>query len=154
MSGNDTLSSALVPLQQRPLLLPAVCIIEILDYSRPTEFNAAMDWLLGNIQWRSQKIPVVSFERLNQRQFAEFSATNRIMIIRRTTEECEVPYYGMVIQGLPQPHTLTKGEISTSQDSVGPAEKMQALFREIPVVIPNLGFVEKQLSAVVAHFSV
>ncbi|OED44694.1 hypothetical protein ACH42_06855 [Endozoicomonas sp. (ex Bugula neritina AB1)] len=150
MSGNNSVSSALVPLQQRPLLLPIACIIDVLDYRRPEETDADISWFLGNTHWRSQNIPVISFERLNQRQFAEFSATNRIMIIRRTTEECSIPYYGVVIQGMPQTQTITEKDIIDSSEETGPAEKMQILFKEVPVILPDLGFIEEKLSEVLA----
>ena len=146
MSGNNTIASLLVPLQQRPLLLPTACVVEVLEYSRPTKKASDHPWLLGETRWRGQEIPVISFELLNQRKFAEFSATNRIMIVRRTTEECEIPFYAMVIQGLPQPLELSKDDIKPSQEDVGTAEKMQVTFKNVPVALPDLGLVEESLS--------
>ena len=150
MSDNNTMSSLLVSLQQRPLILPTACVVEVLDYSRPANKTSGADWLLGNTRWRGQDIPVISFELLNQRQFAEFSATNRIMIVRRTTEECEIPYYGVVIQGLPQPLELHEKDIKESSEEAGAAEKMQVMFKEIPAVLPDLGRIEEKLSAAIA----
>lgn len=148
MSAKNTMTSVLVPLQQRPLLLPAACVVEVLDYSRPEKTTRETDWLLGNTLWRGQEIPVISFEKLNRRQFAEFSATNRIMIVRRTTEECDIPYYGMIVQGLPQSQSLVPEDMTVSQEETGPAEKIQVLFREVPAILPDLAYVEEQLTVV------
>ena len=146
MSGHNTMSSLLVSLQQTPLLLPMACVVEVLDYTRPASISTDNDWLLGSIHWHGKKIPIVSFELLNHRQFTEFSASNKIMVVRRTTEQGVIPFYGVVTQGLPKPIELSKEEVSISAEQPRPAEKMQVLYKEVSAVLPDLGYLEEKLS--------
>ncbi len=147
---NTELSSILVPLQQRPLLLPVNCVADVIDYTRPDSRNKQRDnqsanWHLGEIKWRNTSVPLVSFELLNKGRFAEFSATNRIVIMNRTTHYSKHPFYAIVIQGLPKPMLLNRGDVNTSTEKAGPLEKMRVMLREIPASIPNLELLEKQL---------
>lgn len=140
-----TLSSLLIPMQQKPLLVPAVCIVDIIDYSRPTGKNHPEDWYLGDIVWRGQQIPLIAFERLNQRRFAEFSASARLAVFNTMTEGSETPFYGMVIQGLPQSIELQFSDVQTAEAEVGVAEKMQVTVNQLPSCIPNLELVDEKL---------
>ncbi len=149
MSERDnTVSSLLVPLQQRPLLLPAACVVEVIDFVRPQNSFPEIDWVLGATRWRGLDIQVVSFELLGQSQFTEFSATNRIMIVRRTTEACSEPFYGLVTQGMPKPVELHPDDLKLRETSHTPSEKMQVLFRDLPTTLPDLAFLEERLSEV------
>lgn len=151
MPGILSISSILVPMQQRPLLLPTACIAEVQDYSRPEDNYSETDWLLGDVLWRGQKIPVVSFERMNQGRFAEFSASNRIAVMNRTTKNERLPFYGMVIQGIPQPLTLMREEVRNSAEEPGPMEKHRVMMRDIPASIPDLAILEQRLEETVTE---
>ena len=146
MSGNhQPISSVLIPIQQRPLLIPSACIAGIQDYSRPEQNYPDTEWLLGDLRWRGIKIPVVSFERLNQGRFAEFSATNRIAIMHRTSKNDNLPFYAMVVQGVPQPLTLVREEVRNSAEEKGPMEKHRVILRDVPVSIPDLMLLEQNV---------
>ena len=142
-----TLSSLLIPMQQKPLLVPAVCVVDIIDYSRPTGKNHPEDWYLGDIVWRGQQIPLIAFERLNQRRFAEFSASARLAVFNTMTEGSETAFYGMVIQGLPQSIELQFSDIQTAEADVGVAEKTQVIVNELPSCIPDLELVDEKLKS-------
>ncbi|WP_257264760.1 chemotaxis protein CheW [Endozoicomonas sp. ONNA2] len=141
------ISSVLIPMQQRPLLIPSACIAGIQDYSRPEANYPETEWLLGDLDWRRTIIPVVSFERLNQGRFAEFSATNRIVIMHRTSNNASLPFYAMVVQGVPQPVTLVREEVRNSAEEKGPMEKYRIIMRDVPASIPDLSLVEQKLTS-------
>lgn len=151
MSGShQPISSVLMPMQQRPLLIPSACIVGIQDYSRPEQNYPDTEWLLGDLRWRGIKIPVVSFERLNQGRFAEFSATNRIAIMHRTSKNDNLPFYAMVVQGVPQPLTLVREEVRNSAEEKGPMEKHRVILRDVPASIPDLELLEQKIAAVIS----
>ena len=153
MSTSKPMSSVLIPMQQRPLLLPAACIADIQNYSRPDDNYPDIDWLLGDIHWRGQTIPLISFERMNQGRFAEFSATNRVAIMNRTTKDKHglIPFYAIVTQGVPQPLTLMHEEIRNSAEEPGVIEKHRVILREIPASIPDLKNLELQLQGALSE---
>ena len=60
------LSCVLIPLQQGQLLLPAVCVAEIMPWRRIKVLEDMPSWCLGLLGWRGETVPVLRFERLNQ----------------------------------------------------------------------------------------
>ena len=149
MDTQKTLASLLIPMQQKPLLVPQACVAEVVDYRRPVPSAGSADWHLGNIDWREQEIPLLSFERANHRRFADFSATARIAVINKTSDSSEIPFYALVIQGLPQAIEATEEELVATEEPIGPAEIAQVSLREMPAVIPNLPLVESMLNQTV-----
>ena len=60
------LSCVIIPLQGLQLLLPSVCIAEILPWRRIKPLKDGPEWCLGELGWRGEAVPVIRFERLNQ----------------------------------------------------------------------------------------
>lgn len=147
--SHQPIAAVLMPVQQRPLLLPSACIAGFQDYSRPEPNYPKTEWLLGDLNWRGTKIPVVSFERLNRGQFAEFSATNRIAVMHRTGKSDSLPFYAMVVQGVPQPLTLVREEILHLAEEKGPMEKYRVILRDFPASIPDLSLLEQKINEVI-----
>ena len=143
------MSSMLLPIQQRPLLVPAACLAGSTDYSRPEDHYPDYSWLLGDIRWRDIHIPLVSFELLNNGRFAAFSATNRVAILHRTTKGDQYDFYGVVVQGTPQPLTIVKEQLRSSAEEVGPLEKFRVILKDIPASVPNLTLLEQSLDQAV-----
>lgn len=151
MSKEHSIAGILLPLQQRPLLLPVACIAEVLGYHRPVEHKRGTDWILGDIRWRGLQLPLISFELFNQGRFTPFSVNNRIAVMHRTTSDSSdtMPFYAMVIQGTPRPLTLKNTELKRSSEASGPAEKGRAMLRETPVTLPDLALIEQTLEDLV-----
>ena len=149
MTKEHSISGILLPLQQRPLLMPVACIAEVLGYHRPSDSHLGVDWVLGFIRWRGLKLPLISFELLNKGRFTPFSANNRIVVMHRTTNGDNMPFYAMVIQGTPKPLTIKNTELKRSSEEAGPAEKGRAMLRDTPVTLPDLAQVELKLEDLV-----
>lgn len=133
-------------MQQKPLLLPMICIAEVIDYFRPEKETRKDTWYMGIIEWRGSLIPLISFERFNGYRFTEFSATAKIAIMNKTLKTSKYNFYGVVIQGVPQPLTLAKADIFPSTKDPGPGEASRIIVRELPAAIPNLELIEKQIT--------
>ncbi|MRI31551.1 hypothetical protein EOPP23_00910 [Endozoicomonas sp. OPT23] len=142
----STVDSLLLPMQQRPLLIPVDCLADVIDYSRPTKTNNDEDWYLGKIDWRGQSIPLITFERANQGRFAEFSATARIAVMHSATGNEQLPFYGMVVQGVPQNISVSEENITASDDQPRPAETLRVTVREMAMAIPDLARLEQMLT--------
>ena len=68
------LSCVMLPLNGIQLLLPNVCVAEIVPWRRVKVLEDAPDWCLGLLGWRGESIPVVVFRRL-------------VIIIPKSTED-------------------------------------------------------------------
>ncbi|NER61296.1 chemotaxis protein CheW, partial [Pseudomonas sp. MAFF212428] len=61
-SRRNTLTGLLLPLSDRCLVLPNVAVAELIGYQACTASPDQPAWLLGWIDWRSQRLPLLSFE--------------------------------------------------------------------------------------------
>ncbi|WP_226505496.1 chemotaxis protein CheW [Pseudomonas sp. MWU16-30317] len=57
-----TLTTLMLPLADRSLVLPNVAVAELIDYQLRQPVRGAPVWHLGMIVWRELQIPLVSFE--------------------------------------------------------------------------------------------
>ena len=58
------LYSLLIPLRAERLLVPRMCVAEVIAFADATRArdDAAPDWYLGAIEWNNRRVPVVSFD--------------------------------------------------------------------------------------------
>ncbi|MEM1230935.1 MAG: chemotaxis protein CheW, partial [Pseudomonadota bacterium] len=88
---SDTLSGAdaeevqcvVIPLLNSSLLLPNVCIAEILPWRRVKALKSTPDWLTGLLGWRGETLPVVNFELLNEHPEARVANGRCLVIMNR-----------------------------------------------------------------------
>ena len=55
--------SQMLALSGDPLVLPNTAVAEIINYVEPTPVKDAPDWLLGTLDWRGYRIPLLSLEQ-------------------------------------------------------------------------------------------
>jgi chemosensory pili system protein ChpC len=63
--GISEVSSLLIPLHEKQLILPNVTVAEIIPYRMPKIISNHTSWLLGQLEWRNIHIPVLSYEALS-----------------------------------------------------------------------------------------
>ena len=61
----ETVHSLLLPINKELLLLPNAAVAEVITYSEPEAINDAPEWLLGILNWRERRIPLISFESIS-----------------------------------------------------------------------------------------
>jgi chemosensory pili system protein ChpC len=149
-SNNDVqdLSTLLIPVAGKTLLLPNVSVAEILEYTEPVPQPDVPTWYLGNINWRTLQIPLISFEAVNEQAFANRTANAKIAILNGIVDNPRLPFWGIVTQGTPRQMRITAQEIvRDDSDYGGPAQFMSVLVNGEAARIPDLDFIERQLLA-------
>jgi len=149
-SNNDVqdVSTLLIPVAGKTLLLPNVAIAEILEYSEPVPQSDVPTWYLGNIDWRTLQIPLISFESVNEQAFNNRASNAKIAILNGVSDNPRLPFWGIVTQGTPRQMRISAPEIvKDDSDNRGPAEFMSVVVNGEAARIPDLDFIEKQLLA-------
>ena len=83
--GITDLSSMLLPVEGRLLLLPGVAVAEIVTFVPPEHDGVNMPpWYLGTIHWRNQRVPLVSYEVLTGGSLPFISSHCRIAVMNNT----------------------------------------------------------------------
>jgi chemosensory pili system protein ChpC len=149
-SNNDVqdVSTLLIPVAGKTLLLPNVAIAEILEFNEPVPQSDVPTWYLGNIGWRTLQIPLISFESVNEQAFVNRASNAKIAILNGIVDNPRLPFWGIVTQGTPRQMRITAQEIVKDESaSNGPAEFMSVVVNGEAARIPDLDFIEKQLLA-------
>ncbi len=139
--------SLLIPVQQATLLLPNAAVAEIIDYRDPQPISDAPKWLLGMVPWRGLQLPLLSFEAVLHGAPPEASARLRIAVMNTLNGNPDVPFFGIVLQGIP--HLVRADEASVTRTDQGDEATPGVLARVDvngePAIIPDLDAVEKML---------
>ena len=135
----------LAPIAGKQLLLPNVTVAEVVSATdlQPPPADA-QPWHLGFVSWRDMKVPVLTFEGLNE----EGSPREVEQVAILAGISGDLPYYGIVVQGAPR---LAKVKIAELEDlegaPVGPAEFLKVRYAGELAVIPDLDAIEALLRA-------
>jgi chemosensory pili system protein ChpC len=146
------LYSLLIPLQTERLLVPRMCVAEVIAFADAarTRDDAAPEWYLGAIEWNNRRLPVVSFDgpRADERKSKRNRA--RVVVFHALTQELKGGYYGILTLGFPQLVRVNADVLGLETEQPVP-EGIPALCRarmihEYPL-IPDLERIEQTIAA-------
>ena len=144
---SDRIKCLLLPMQNGTLLLPNSVVAEIVPaqrHQRPRQMG--VDWLIGVIEWRGMKLPLISMESLFEPGEREFPTKTSFVVMHRLNQSPEFEYYAVCIDGIPHFQF-----IGTELPEVGTAanhNRFVAHFVSIDggsALIPDLDAVEQEL---------
>ena len=104
-----------IPLHQKSALLPNAAVAEVIAYNEPDMVADGPQWLLGNLQWRDRKVPLVSLEALTGDDVLEKSGP-RIAVLNTLNSNPKVPYIAILLQGIPSLTLIQPKNISWDDD--------------------------------------
>lgn len=141
----DELVTFLMPITNKYLLLPNVTIAEIIHHRVPKQPDDMPTWFLGLLDWRGQKVPMISFEALNDEPFVADNRRQNIAVLNGISNTEKLPFMAMLTQGAPRLLRLNADEVATIEggETTGPAELMLVSANGEQAVIPNLDTIEK-----------
>lgn len=149
-AANISVPSLLIPLEGEMLLLPNAAVAEIIDYNDPEPVEKSPDWLLGLLLWRGYRLPLLSFENVTGKQPSLTDGSVRIAIINNLKGNNDLPFFGIVIQGIPSLTQANQSIVIASANETVDAETRQGVLRDVlvhghPAVIPDLDAIEDLL---------
>lgn len=147
---NDELATLLIPMNGKQWVVPNVAVAEIIPYIEPQASEGDHPtWFLGQIDWRGTKVPVVSFEAINEEPFVSQSSNRRIAVINALVDGASLPFCGVVAESAPRLMRIQPNEIVSEEVEHGPAELGHVLVNGEQAVIPNIDFIQGQVMGVV-----
>ena len=138
-----------IPLKDEELLLPNANVAEVVAYEKPTPFSDAPPWLLGKVSWRERLIPLISFGVISgKNKTSTVSKKSRIIILNTLNGNSELPYIGIITQGIPHLESLDEKKIEDAEDQVG--DDRHSILRHVIVnekhaMIPDIDDIEMRL---------
>ena len=145
----EQLSCLLIPMKGKNIMLPNVSVAEVIQFTLPVEKENSPKWFLGNIQWREVEVPLINFESIDSEIPASIARGSRIAILNSVTGQQSMPFFAMVVQGIPK--LLKVGESDINKDghqSLLESEEMAVSTLLGRAVIPNLKYLENLIKNV------
>ena len=152
------LYSLLIPLQGERLLVPRVCVAEVIAFVEPDPAGQGPeqeipDWYLGRVEWNGRRVPVVSFEGFSGQSTKTRAGRTRIVIFHALGDGNSVAYYGIITQGFPQlvrvsPEVLA-AEVERAWPEALPVLCRTRMINEYPL-IPDMERLESMLGELAA----
>ncbi|MCK7544347.1 chemotaxis protein CheW [Marinobacter bryozoorum] len=144
-TATQNLHCVLIPMQDRQLLLPNVSIAEVVDHDTTLSGSDDQPWLTGYLDWRGQKLPVISYEGANQQQAAQPEAGRGRIVVLNTIgpDHDRLPFMAIVTRGIPSQARLDAEQVQGQETTdTGPADLMQVDLEGEAAWIPNLEYLE------------
>jgi chemosensory pili system protein ChpC len=142
--NSQTLSCVMIPMIGRQLLLPNVTIAEVVDYAGTDAGTDGPEWLVGYLDWRGLKLPIISYDAANGGA-APVSRDGRGRIIVLNTigdQHRELPFVALITQGIPSQSRLAEDQIRKLDGETGLADLMEVEVDGENAWIPNLEYIE------------
>lgn len=98
-SRRDTLSTLLLPLAERQLIVPDVAVAELIGYRPGMPSGSTQPWDLGDVAWRGRHLPLVSFEAACGLAVPK---GDRVRIAVMHGIGARLPFFGLLTQGIPR----------------------------------------------------
>ena len=113
MMPSSTIRCMQLPLTGFQVLVPNSAVAEIIAYTQPEKKGS--EWLDGMVFWRGVTIPVVSLEKMCQKDSVEPGSRSRIAVIYNVEKDPALPYVGIILQDIPRAYLA---EVDRMQDIV------------------------------------
>ena len=147
-SHADVLHCLMISLSEEVILLPNAAVAEVIGYIKPEPLEGSPNWFLGRITWRERLVPLISIEVASSSSDKNVSLEgSRIAILNTLNGNPEVPYIGIVAQGIPRLNVIHNEDITSietlpaNRQSI--AEIANANGQE--VIIPDIDDLENRL---------
>jgi chemosensory pili system protein ChpC len=147
------LYSLLIPLKQERLLLPRMCVAEVIAFAEPEPPAADLpEWYLGTVDWNGRRLPVLALEpgAAAVESRGRRKTRTRIVVLHAISEALPGGYYGILTQGFPQLVRVNR-DVLSCEPELGWLDPETMLCRvrmihEYPL-IPNLETLERRVAA-------
>ena len=137
------LSSLLLPLQDGHLLVPVDTLSEVIAIQTPVAAYDAPDWYLGDLNWREQRLPLISFEVLRGQPLSAGADSGRIAVLGSGNPSGDLPFIALMLQGTPRLVRVTPEELAAREKACNLGELMHVALSGEEAVIPDLSALEQ-----------
>ena len=144
------LACVVLPQEELSLLVPNDCVAEILPWRRVKPVPGMPRWCVGTLGWRGQTVVVVDFQLLTSDTGQARLNRRALVVMHRTTKREGMSFYAIASSGLPRLLYLAEDEVRDVEDGQASAAILSHLtLGSEAVVVPNLRYVEDEVSAVI-----
>lgn len=98
----DSIRSVQIPLADSQIVLPNVALAEIVGYRTPEPIADTPGWLLGTVEWRGHRVPVLCYEVLYDGMPARPGRASRLVVCNTISGCRGLPFLALVSADIPR----------------------------------------------------
>mgnify|MGYP003387373094 CR=1 FL=1 len=132
--------SVLLPITSAALLLPHSALVEIVSERHIRPVDNAPDWMLGEIEWANEVLPLISFEVAIGLEKPEVPKKSRLVILAFLSAHSQYKYLAIRTTGMPRLVQLEPDGLKPNE-----AHGMNSMFIDYygtlngqSVIVPNI----------------
>ena len=146
--AEKTIRCLLLPTSAGAFLLPNATVSEIISYTPPVPIDQTPSWLLGQINWRGWRLPLLSLSLLTELGEGASVATAKVAILKAPGRHPRMPFIGVRIQGFPRLTNVTVDELEAldSEHIHGRAVSGWVRVRADEGIVPDLDEIEAMIT--------
>ncbi len=144
MSQANELSCVVIPTDQHGLLLPNVCVAEIVPWRRIAPVPGSPGWCLGKTSWRGLTIAVLNYAAFATGNDAT-PAARCLVVMNRARNAAGPAFYAFAASSLPYMVQLSEEDLQSDKAPLGTADVMNVKLGTEQVSIPDLEFIETEV---------
>lgn len=95
----EEINCLFVPLSEGALLVPMSAVAEVVQTVEVAALENAPVWFNGWLEWRQKRVPLVSFEALNNDKAPEVSSNSSALVMNTLSPDKGLSYYAIQTQG-------------------------------------------------------
>ena len=152
MNQTNELYSLLIPLRDERLLVPRVCVAEVIAFGDAPELpeGELPAWFTGMVEWSGRRVPVISLDATEDQSAEKRRGRRRIVIFHALTPALKGRYYGILTQGFPQLVRVNRDVLSADPEYSAPSDRpilcRVRMIHDYPV-IPDFETLEEMIAA-------
>lgn len=147
MMQPQSLRSFLITLRGGQAVLPNSSLAEVLPCTMSTQLDGAPSWVMGLLNWKNHRVPLVSLEWLIHDTGPGINAYSRVVMVNALGKDAMLPYIGLLTTSTPQLMDLERSQITVDEtaEPARPGVLSWVKIGDQRACIPDLDAIEAQL---------
>ncbi len=136
----EIIRSISLPITSGSLLLPHTALVEIISERDIRSVDNAPDWMLGEIEWANEVLPLLSFEAVMNSGIPDMPKRSRIIVLVFLSKHRQYKHLAIRTTGMPRllqlaPDSLTATE---AQEASSKYVDFYGMLNDKIVIVPNM----------------
>ena len=116
----ELIKCVILTLRKENVVIPNALVAEIISVKDVVEGKNTPDWFLGNMNWRGEDVPLLSFEAAAGDEVSKVNLNTQAVVlyaVGKGGEDVESPYLGLVMSGVPHVSRFAREQITIDSES-------------------------------------
>ncbi|PCI09033.1 MAG: hypothetical protein COB77_01050 [Gammaproteobacteria bacterium] len=134
--NTQSIKCVILTLRKENVIVPNALVAEVISVKEVVETEDAPRWLLGNMSWRGEEVPLLSFEAAGGQDFPKVNLNTQAVVLYAVAKDGGVsknPYMGLVMSGVPHVSFFSRDQIKSDIESLENTEEHPMVLQKVRI---------------------